>query len=185
MNRFFVFYTRLVLLAAVVDLGAAYATAAVTLSPNELRFGTQRYLTSSASQSTVLNNDSEATLSISAIVTAGDFSSTNDCGALLRPKGSCSIRVTFAPTGRGIRTGSITITDSADGSRHLVRLLGFGLAAVPQFSPVALGFYGQALGTTGLPETVILSNRGDLKMSIASIVVDGSFSQTNDCPTVL
>jgi hypothetical protein len=77
-----------------------------------------------------------------------------------------------------------------DGSRDLAGAkLGFPAASVTvmlsaafkSISPASLNFGSCGLGTTSAPQTITISNPGNIVFNIASIVASGNFSQTNDC----
>jgi len=57
---------------------------------------------------------------------SGDFAQTNNCDGGLTVGMSCTINVTFTPTAKGLRKGSLTISDSAPDSPHVVGLTGTG-----------------------------------------------------------
>jgi len=94
--------------------------------PNNLSFGEQNVGTTSPSQPITLSNHTSSALTISSIVPAGDFSETNNCGASLAPNASCNINVSFHPTASGVRTGTLTVTDSGPGSPRVANLTGLG-----------------------------------------------------------
>jgi hypothetical protein len=98
----------------------------VNLSPTSLSFGGQNVNTISGAKNVTLKNTGKALLSITSIVTSGDFASTTTCGTSLSAGSSCTISVTFKPTATGTRTGAVTITDNAAGSPHTVSLTGTG-----------------------------------------------------------
>jgi hypothetical protein len=54
------------------------------------------------------------------------FTETNDCPPILAPGASCTIAVTFTPGMTGQQTGTLTITDNANGSTQTVSLTGEG-----------------------------------------------------------
>jgi len=123
------------------DMAAPVGTAGsgpiVSLSAAGLSFGSVA-TGSSASGATTLSNVGGAQLSISSIAISGanasDFAQSNNCGASLGPSASCTINVTFAPTTTGTRSASVTITDNAPGSPHIVSLsgVGTGFAVTPR-----------------------------------------------------
>jgi hypothetical protein len=68
-------------------------------------------------------------LSFTSIVAAGDFAQTNTCPAqpaVLAPTLSCQISITFTPTEKGVRHGTVTITDNGYESPHVIKLVGVG-----------------------------------------------------------
>lgn len=167
----------------------AFATAPVaSLTPGSLTFASQAVGTTSAQQQVVLNNIGGSALTISSIVAGGDFAQTNNCGSSVAVSGSCTLSVTFSPTASGTRTGSVTITDDAAGSPHVVTLSGTGSAAAApaaSLSPTTLAFPATAVGTSSSSKTVTLSNQGNAGLSISSMQASGDFTQTNNCPSTL
>lgn len=97
--------------------------------PASLSFAAQTVGTMSAAMPITYKNIGNATMTINAIAIGGDFTQANTCGALpgnLAAGASCTINVTFKPTAVGIRLGTLTVTDTAPGSPHLVALMGTG-----------------------------------------------------------
>jgi hypothetical protein len=153
-----------------------------TPSPSSLTFATQLVGTSSSAQSATLTNYGTTALSITSIAASGDFSQTNTCGSSLAAEASCTISVTFKPTQRGTRTGTLSITDNAAGSPQTVSLTGTG--TVVEFNPTSLSF-GSVKRGDSKTLTTTLSNTGSTALSISGITITGStaFSQTNTCGT--
>jgi Abnormal spindle-like microcephaly-assoc'd, ASPM-SPD-2-Hydin len=103
------------------------SAAVVMLTPTTLNLGSQLITTtSSPAQMITLKNTGNATLNIASIAASGDFAQTNNCGATLTATMSCTINVTFTPTMTGARNGTVTVTDDANGSPHIVALTGTG-----------------------------------------------------------
>jgi hypothetical protein len=151
-----------------------------TPSPTSLTFATQFVGTSSSAQPVTLTNYGKMALSIASIAVSGDFSQTNTCGSSLAAEARCTIGVTFKPTQRGTRTGTLSITDNAAGSPQTVSLTGTG--TVVEFIPASLSF-GSVKRASSKTLTTTLSNTGSTALSISSIAITGSttFSQTNTC----
>jgi kumamolisin len=102
---------------------------AVTLTPTSLKFGKFAVGTTSPAKTVKLTNSGTGTLTISSIAISGDFAlatSAKPCGASLAAGKFCQIKVTFTPTATGVRTGNVTITDSAPNSPQTVPLTGTG-----------------------------------------------------------
>ena len=165
------------------------STAGISLSPAGLIFQGQPVGSMSTAQTVTLNNG-DSVLSISSVAITGtngaDFAQTNSCGTSVVPGGSCTFSVTFAPTAAGTRTASLTITDSAPGSPHLVNLTGTGNPS-PQVNllPSSLSFGNQSVGTTSNPQPITVTNTGNAALTFTSIVASGAFAQTNDCTALL
>jgi Abnormal spindle-like microcephaly-assoc'd, ASPM-SPD-2-Hydin len=114
--------------AAPAQTPAATAGPTVSLSESTLDFGTQAVNTPSGAQPITLKNSGNGGLTISGITVTGanpgDFKQTNSCGQGLAAGGSCTLNVTFSPTGAGSKSGAISVADNATGSPHSVTLTG-------------------------------------------------------------
>jgi hypothetical protein len=116
----------------------------------------------------------------------GDFTQNNTCSGVIAVGASCSINVTFMPSGTGVRSGSIVITDdSAGGDTQTISLTGTGITAPNvYFSYSTLNFDSQNLGISNSLNDTLLNN-GSALLSISSIGITGTnpgdFSQTNNC----
>ena len=97
----------------------------VALSDTSLDFGLQLVGTASSPQAVTLTNTGPIALNISSISASGDFLQRNNCGSSLPAGESCTIRITFNPTDKGIRTGDVTITDDAGDSPQVIALSGY------------------------------------------------------------
>ena len=168
-------------------------TTNVALTPNKLSFGNQQTGSTSAPQTTTLQNTGQAILVITSIAIAGpnpsDFGQTNDCGVTVAVGASCTFTVTFTPTASGKRSATINITDSAGGSPQHVNLTGTGVGPMATLNPTSLSFSNQNVGTTSGPKGIQLKNTGNVTLTISSITITGvnatDFAQTNNCPNSL
>jgi HYDIN/CFA65/VesB family protein/beta-propeller repeat-containing protein len=83
------------------------------------------------------SNEGDGNWIVSNAMATGDFSVDNQCTAPLPPANSptfggvCFIGVIFAPSQAGLRAGTLTITDNAAGSPHVIPLSGNGLTTYP------------------------------------------------------
>jgi len=114
-----------------VALSATVIDPRAHLSARWLNFGTQEVNTSSAPPNAVtLTNTGATALTNISIAIAGtdplDFLQTNNCPSSLLAKASCRISVTFKPTAKGRRSGSVVITDNARNSPQGISLWGKG-----------------------------------------------------------
>jgi hypothetical protein len=163
----------------------------VSLSATSVGFANQTLGTASAAQTVTLRNTGNATLSIQAVALAGDNSgdfaiingSTCRNGTTVPPNSSCVIQLTFTPTALGILGATVGITDNAADSPEMINLTGTG-ASPPLVSvtPSNLTFPAQFVGTSGLPQSVTLTNNGNSPLSITSITVSPvDFALLNAC----
>ncbi|HMD85409.1 MAG TPA: SBBP repeat-containing protein [Terriglobia bacterium] len=120
-----------------------FTAPAVCLNTNSVNFTGQAVTTTSAEQTITLTNGGNSSLSITSITASGDFAQTNTCGNSLAMGANCPVQVTFAPTASGLRSGAITITDSAGNSPQSIALTGtgtdFGLSVTPPTATVTAG----------------------------------------------
>jgi hypothetical protein len=162
---------------------------AVGLSPSSLSFGNQVVNTTSGARGVTLTNTGGSSLTISGVAlsgaNAGDFAQTNTCGTSVAAGASCTISVTFRPTGAGSRSASLAITDDAVGSPHTVALTGVGTTATVSLSPTSLAFGGQLLGTSSGAQAVTVTNTGTATVTISSLTLGGAqagdFSKSDTC----
>jgi hypothetical protein len=156
-----------------------------SVSPASFVFSAQQVGTSSAAQTATLTNSGSAALNITSILLAGDFAQTNNCPTQLPSGSNCTLRISFSPVVSGARSGTITISDNAQGSPQTVTLTGTGSAPVASLSPTSLVFPPQQVGMSSVAQTETLTNTGNAALSIASVQVTGNYAQTNNCPASL
>ncbi len=116
------------------------ATSTISVAPMALTFGNQTVNTTSAAQTVTITNTGNVVVTIPSIIAPAGFGETDNCvssGGLIAGA-SCMIMVTFAPTSVGPFSGSLMITDSAQGSPHTVMLSGTGTSAAPTLVSIAV-----------------------------------------------
>jgi hypothetical protein len=164
----------------------------VALKPSSVPFLVLRTVgTTSLTQTVKLTNVGSAELDITGITLTGpdpgDFAQSNNCPPTVASGGSCLITVTFTPTTQGVRTASVSITESAPGSQQTVPLTGRGTFL--QWSPRSLNLGNQPVGTSSAAQTVTLTNAGTTPITLFSIGIGGAnpgdFTQTNNCGSSL
>ncbi len=163
--------------AALTGTGQALAALPTSIVfPGALLIGTP-----SAPIAASIENLGNTSISLSAPVLAGDFAITSStCGTALAASSSCTVFLTFTPTGSGQRSGSLTYTDGAD--TVTVTLAGTGLSpATDTLSTTALSFSGTALGATSTPIPIVLTNAGDAALTAISVTIAGPFLVSNNC----
>ncbi len=177
-----------------LDLAGGYSDGVTVLlqttlgiSSTALTFASQNVgSTSSPQPATLTNVASQGTLSISNTevtgFNAGDFSITSTCPQGLPPTQQCQVNTVFNPTAAGVRTATVTITDSAVGSPHAITVSGTGVAApAVTLSSTSLTFAGQTAGITSPPQALTLTNSGSATLTISSIATAGEFPEWNNC----
>jgi hypothetical protein len=164
---------------------------ALTIVPGSLNFGSVT-LGTSAPLNISVTNSGTAALHISSVVIGGanigDYSSSSPaCNSPIAVNSSCTVIATFTPLASGVRSASVLITDDAPGSPQTVVLNGTGVAVVPgvTFSPLVPSFPTITQGTSGVAQTLTVTNSGNAPLHVSSVALGGAnaaeFSFTNNC----
>lgn len=102
-------------------------TGVVSFSPaSEITFKKQKHGTTSPPQTVTLNNTGAAALKISSMKATGEFGMTTNCKASVSPGAKCTIQVRFKPLSAGVKSGTVTIDDSASTKPQVIDLGGDG-----------------------------------------------------------
>jgi hypothetical protein len=113
-----------------VSLTVTASGPVVSLTPTSLTWGKVLVGVKSGAKKVTVLNSGASTLSITNIATTGDFALAPAgklaCGSTLAAGKSCLVKVTFTPTQKGLRTGTLNFTDNAPGSPQSVALSGTG-----------------------------------------------------------
>jgi hypothetical protein len=100
-----------------VLMSATVINPIASLSPSSLNFGTVKTNTTSAAKTITLTNTGTTALTVSTVSVSGTFAlaTGTSCahGTMLTPNAHCSILVTFKPTSKGSKSGTLTVTDNA------------------------------------------------------------------------
>ncbi len=127
----------------VINLSGDGSALVVSLAPASLTFASQPLGTSSGVQTVTLTNTGNTTVNIGNIQITGDFTQTDNCPSALASNSTCTFNVSFTPTLTGIRNGTLTINDNAQGNPQVVNLAGvgadFSLASSPSSNTVQAG----------------------------------------------
>jgi hypothetical protein len=158
----------------------------VALNPTSLNFGNQTVGATSAPMTTTLTNVGIVAVTITSIVITGPnssaFAQMNNCPTSLAPNGSCTISVTFTPTMLQSYSASLTVNDNALGSPTIAPLSGTGSGPIFMISPPNLTFPEQYVGTSGLPQSVTLTNNGNGPLLITAVTTSpADFGSLNAC----
>ena len=158
---------------------------AFTVYPNQLTFSAQGLGTTSPAQVFTVRNVGSGVLNTNSVTTTGDFGETNNCGGVVGGAAKCVVSVTFSPTSRGARAGTVVFSNNAADSPQTLNLTGTGVSPVINLSPNTLTFPSEPVNTTAPTQTVSMSNSGVDASTITSITVSGDYTQTNTCGTSL
>jgi phospholipase C len=151
--------------------------AAMTPLPSSLTFANQNVGTTSAASPVTLTNNYSQSVSISSVSATGDFAvASNTCTSTLAKGAQCVIGVSFAPTAAGVRTGTLSISDTAPGSPTLLALSGTGvLAGDPvTLAPTAINFGNHYVGGTTASQVITITNTGTVAVNLTAVSISGA-----------
>ena len=165
-----------------VPLVTAIAPAApvITLAPGTLSFGSQAVGTASAVMTVTVTNSGTAALTVSSVVTSGDFAETDNCrSGALAIGASCAVQVVFGPTAIGARTGLLTVYGNVSGGQATAALTGTGTAAANiVLTPLALSFPATTVGATSAVQNITIANNGGAAATLQMPGIGGDFVLT-------
>jgi archaellum component FlaF (FlaF/FlaG flagellin family) len=161
--------------------GSGYVTTA-TLSASSLQFGSVEANATSAARTVTITNNGANAMVVTAVNVTGNFAQTNNCSTLAHAA-SCTLTVTFKPLSSGVREGTITLSDNAQGNPHQITLAGTGIAPGVTISPSSLTFGTQNAGISAT-KPLTITNSGNAALAFSSIQVLGDYAQTNNCSSV-
>jgi hypothetical protein len=172
-----------------VTLSGSGGLAAVQLSPPSINFANEAVGNTSPVQTVTVTNAGYSSTNISSIsltgANASDFSETSTCASTLAAGANCSISVTFTPAAMGARSAAVTIVDDAPGSPQTITLTGNG-SGVVGLSPSTLTFSSQYVGTSGLPQSVTVTNNAATPLTISKVATSpADFGSLNACGSTL
>ncbi|WP_263355842.1 choice-of-anchor D domain-containing protein [Acidicapsa ligni] len=171
-------YGRGVWQIPLASAGVAVATA--TVSPASLTFGSYTVGVSSTAQSVTVKNTGSAALAVTSVAFTGDaadFSETDTCvGQALMKNATCVVKVSFAPTDAGSRSGELVIEANVTGGQMQVAVNGTGLAAGNvTLLPTSLSFGTVQVATSATTQVINVQNVGGSSATISSVTVTAPF----------
>ncbi len=158
----------------------------LVLTPTALVFPATGQGASAAAESITVANIGTTPITLQPFSLTGDFAiSADTCsGTPLNPTYSCTLLITFTPTGAGVRTGLLTVSDSTES--HTATLTGTGLSpATDTLSTTSLTFGPQVFGTVSPGKSVTVTNSGGSTLGSISTTITGPFIAANNCGTIL
>jgi len=148
----------------------------LTVNPVSVNFGNVT-AGSSSTQSVVVSNTGKASVTISQIISSGSgFKLTGIMlPQTLAPGQSSTYATQFAPVSSGSASGQISFVSNASNSPTLVSLSGTGVAQVIQLTPnpTSASFGSIAVDGSGT-QSLVVSNTGNVNLSISSITTSGT-----------
>ena len=157
-------------------------------NPTQVIFPLQQQGSESAAQTITFTSSGNAPLTISKVMTAGDFVEADTCSGQTLPVGtSCTVDVQFAPAATGARSGLLTVFAGIAGGQVTVALEGTASApASVVLTPIFLIFPSTLVNQTAASEIVTVSNTGGEPATLQLPSVTGDFAiDQSTCGTSL
>jgi hypothetical protein len=153
----------------------------VAVHPSQLNFGTLVVEHPSQPERVGLSNHGGGAVTLSSVKLTGrdssDFLLSSDgcSGATVAPGASCSLAVTFTPSGAGARTATLSFDDDASGGGQQVSLSGAGMRAGGlTVKPGSLSFGSVQVGQTGAAQSATLFNGSSAPIRVGSPTLAGA-----------
>jgi hypothetical protein len=151
------------------------------LAPSPLTFSSE-VLQVPVTSTVQITNGGDAAMNVNSIAASGDFTETDNCGSSVGARGSCTVAVKFKPTAVGLRTGTLTVNDSATGSPHTVSLSGTGVQL--GLTQSSLAFAKQLVNTTSTAQSVTVTNTGSTNLTISGVNASAGYDEDDNCGTL-
>jgi hypothetical protein len=152
--------------------GSTGGSPAVTLSATTLSFRKTPIGQTSPAKSITLTNTGSGTLHFTNIGITGDFAiSSNTCGTQVSAGGSCVVTMTFSPTAKGARKGTLSFNDDAAGSPQTVALSGTGMSIA--VTPATFDYGTVTVGSSS-NHTFTVSNVSSAAVSLTGFTLTGA-----------
>jgi hypothetical protein len=91
-----------------------------------MTFKKQAVGTKSSPQEITLTNTGLTGVKISSMKASAQFGVTSTCGKSVAPGAACTVSVTFSPTSKGAKSGTLNINNSASSKPMVIELSGTG-----------------------------------------------------------
>src|ERR1700730_106965 len=166
--------------------GTGVTPPTATLSTNAVNFNNQRVGTTSAAQTVTITNSGGAVLNITGITITGSNGAefafatpattcpTAAGGGQVAPNSSCTLSVTFDPTGVNARAASINVTVTDIANPSAIALSGNGIAPAVTLAPTSVPFGNQQVSTTSTAQNGTLTNTGTDVLHVTAVAITGA-----------
>ncbi len=140
----------------------------LTLTPSPAAFGSV-VVNTSATVAVTVQNTGGAPVPLGTPSATSGFSVASQCAGVLAPNASCTVQVTFSPTGAGSVSGLLTVPSSGSGTGATDTLSGAGvLPGSLTAAPSTLTFGFTVVGGQSASQTATIANPGGVSVSITA-----------------
>jgi hypothetical protein len=143
------------------------------ISPSQLQFGGVQTGATSAPQTVTvtLPNQDAAVANIASSSSPYQLSQNSTCN---RGASICQFTVVFSPTTTGTLNDKLVVTDTVTGYSSQINLSGSGGLPVVSLSQTSLTYSARTVGMTSTPQTVTLTNTGNVPLAISAVGLAGA-----------
>ncbi|MET0064883.1 MAG: autotransporter domain-containing protein [Candidatus Thiodiazotropha sp.] len=159
----------------------------LVLQSNGVDFGAVLPGTPATPVPVTLTNTGNSTASISTLSASSPFTATNDCPGFLEPSQSCTVQVSINTSTLGDVNGTLSVTGSGPqgSTSSSVALTASVQGAFLSVSDGSLSFPDTEIGSSSASQTVTFTNTGNVSLTELTLMLEGDFTETNDCPATL
>ncbi|HXZ78760.1 MAG TPA: choice-of-anchor D domain-containing protein [Terriglobales bacterium] len=150
-----------------------------SITPNSssapVDFGSQAVNTTSSPMIFTVTNNGNAPLNLNSVSSSSaEFAAALTGQNPVPAGGTTTISVTLKPSGTGLRTGVLNISDNTSTGLHKVSLSGTGVVPFISISPTSLNFNLQQVNTTSAQLPLTISNSGNGDLLITGLTMTGA-----------
>jgi hypothetical protein len=189
---------NIVTMGVIANPGKSEDHATLTLSTNNLNFGSALVNTASDVRSVTLTNTGTAVLNFNSVGIFGAvspdgwrtmYATSNSCVSTLAVNASCVIKVRFSPLSAGSVSGTLIIKSNASNGQQNISLSGAGAAPSISLSQNRVEFGNQTVGVSSAVQQVTLTNTDTVSVNISGIwwngAPAGTFAVSTTCGSIL
>jgi len=165
-------------------------TGVVSFTPTTpISFNPQLLGTTGGPQNVTLTNTGTTALSVASKQVSAPFrfASGTTCGTTVPAGAKCTLSVIFHPTTTGLKSGLLTLNDSASSKPQVIELSGTGTTLT--VSPTQINFGQQKVHAQSLPQNATVTNTGNMAVSVTGVSITGTdpndYLETNTCGSQL
>ncbi|MET0091857.1 MAG: choice-of-anchor D domain-containing protein, partial [Candidatus Thiodiazotropha sp.] len=130
-----------------------------------------------------LINTGNSTASISTLSATAPFTQTSNCPGFLEPNQTCTVQVSVDSSTMGDISGTLSVSGS--GPQGAISDIIPLTASVQSVSDGSLSFPDTEVGSSSASQTVTLTNTGNVSLTEITLMLEGDFTETNNCPATL
>ncbi|MET0050691.1 MAG: autotransporter domain-containing protein [Candidatus Thiodiazotropha sp.] len=159
----------------------------LSFQSNGVDFGAVLPGTSATPVPVTLINTGNSTASISTLSATAPFTQTSNCPGFLEPNQSCTVQVSVDSSTLGDISGALSVSGSGPQGAisDIIPLTASVQGAFLSVSDGSLSFPDTEVGSSSASQTITFTNTGNVSLSEFTLMLEGDFTETNNCPATL